>query len=142
MVDFSHLNKLEVSDKTAEYVMNQIEGQPTLIVKPATESNKPYFNSVLRRSRKTLQQSQGGLSAKMITDNRNEDKELYPKHVIVGWEDMKDSSGELVDFSVENCTNFIGKLPPWLFDEIRTFCGKSINFCDEATIDIEEKLGN
>jgi len=142
MNDFSHLKKLEVSGKTAEYPLFQIAGEPVLIMKPATEANKPYFNMVLRRSRRSMQAvKSGALSQKMIKENREEDKNLYPKHVITGWKNMPDSKGKDVPFSEKACTEFLEALPDWIFDEVRNFAGTSSNFSGEQ-IDVGEKLGN
>jgi hypothetical protein len=142
MTDFSHLKVLEVKNKTAEYTIYQIAGEPVLIVKPATEANKGYFNSVLRRSRRNLHAVKAGsISQKMIKENRAEDRELYPKHIVNGWKTMKDSKGKDVPFSPEAAHDFLEALPDWLFDEIRAFCGASQNFSGEP-IDIEAKLGN
>lgn len=141
-MDFSHLKNLEVKDKTVDYSLFQINGEPTLVLKPATEANKGYFNSVLRRSKRNLRAvKSGSISQKMIKENREEDKELYPKHIIVGWKDMKDSSGKDVPFSTENCTDFLEVLPDWIFDDIRNFAGSSENFAGES-IDVVAKLGN
>lgn len=128
-MDFSHLSKLEVKDRTAKYPIYQIEGEPVLIMRPANESNKPYFNSVLRKSRRNIRSLQvGAINQKMIDENREQDRILFPKHVIVGWENMPDSKGENVPFSSENCEAFLRALPNWIFDEIRNFASTSANF--------------
>lgn len=141
MTNFSHLKNLDVTNKTAEYPIVQIAGEPTLILKPATEVNKPYFNSVLRRSRRTMQAAKSGFSAKMINENREEDRSLYPKHVVEDWKDVVDNKGKSVKFTPQVCEEFLTALPDWIFDDIRAFCGESANFTGEP-IDIEEKLGN
>jgi len=141
-MDFSYLKNLEVKNKTAEYSLFQINGEPTLILKPATEVNKGYFNSVLRRSKRNLRaMKSGSISQKMIKETREEDKELYPKYIISGWKDVKDSAGKDVPFSPENCVDFLEALPDWIFDDIRNFAGSSENFSGEV-IDVKAKLGN
>ena len=141
MTDFSYLKKLEVTGKTADYTIYQISGEPTLIMKPATEANKPFFNSVLRRSNRNLRAVKGGINSKMIKENREEDRELYPKHIISGWKDVIDSKGKTVEFSEKDCADFIIAIPDWIFDDIRAFAGESSNFFGEV-IDVGEKLGN
>ena len=89
MADFSHLKALEVSaDKTSRYTIHQItvNGKtPTLIVAPATEANKPYFNALLKRSGKSTRAVRAGMvSAGMIDETREEDRELYPRLVAKG----------------------------------------------------------
>ncbi len=141
MTDFSHLKKLDVTEeKTVEYPIYQINGEPTLILKPATEANKPYFNAVLKRSKRNIRAVKGGINRKIIDDNRDEDKELYPKYVIAGWYDQIDAKGKKVEFSVKNCTDFIKALPNWIFDDIRAYASESSNYFE--SIDIETKLGN
>lgn len=141
MTNFSHLKELEVKDKTADYTIYQIIGEPTLIVKPATEANKAYFNSVLRQSRRNISALKGQINAKTIKRNRDEDKKLYPKSIITGWKDVRDNEGKSVKFSIENAGDFIEALPDWVFDDLRGFCGDPSNFFGEQ-IDVEEKLGN
>lgn len=141
-MDFSHLKQLDVKNKTVDYPIYQIAGEPVLVLKPATEANKPYFNAVLKRSRRNIRAVQSGaINNKMLAENRDEDRELYPRHVIADWKGITDSKGKPVDFSVDACRSFLEALPDWVFDEIRNFAGSSANFTGEV-IDVETKAGN
>lgn len=136
-MDFTHLKNLDVKDKTSDFPIYQIAGEPELILKPATEANKPYFNAVLKRTRRGMRALKAGaISQKMVADNREEDRELYPQHVIVGWRRVTDAQGENVPFSPESCRDFLEALPDWIFDEIRNFAGDSSNFTGEMA-DVE-----
>lgn len=141
---FEHLKALEVKGKTASFPLSMLQGCPKLIVRPATESNKPYFNEVLRRSAKTLRKAANGdisVDTDTLDKNRQDDRRLFPKHVIVGWEGIKDSQGKEVPFSQENCVEFLQALPDWIFDDIGIFCRKNSNFVDEPVeIDDAEDL--
>lgn len=131
---FEHLKELEVKGKTAEFSLSMLRGCPKLIVRPATESNKPYFNEVLRRSVKTLRKAASGdisVSTETLEKNREDDRRLFPKYVIVDWKDIKDSQGKDVPFTQENCAEFLQALPDWIFDDIGIFCRKNSNFVDE-----------
>jgi hypothetical protein len=140
--DFNHLRALEVRDKTAKCVIYQVKGEPFLVVKPATEANKPYFNAVLRRTKRNVRAVQASaISAAIIAENRDEDRELFPQHVIVGWGRVTDSSGQGVEFSEAACREFIEALPDWIFDEVRSFAGNSFNFTGDV-IEVESKVGN
>ncbi len=144
MTDFSHLKELEVTaEKTARYTLHQITvngKSPTLIVAPATEANKPYFNRLLKRAGKSARQVRAGaISANMLDENREEDKELYPKFVVKGWEDMIDAKGADTTFSVSICAEFLNALPAWLFDDCRNFCGNPANFTDIMDVEINAK---
>lgn len=137
-MDFSHLKRLEVADRTAKYTIYQIEDEPVLIMKSATEANKPFFNAVLLETRAARNPQQIKTDAKTVKKNRNHDRKLFPKHVIVGWEGIKDASGKEVPFSKENCEAFLTSLPDWIFDGIRAFATDSANFTGVNQDQIED----
>lgn len=142
-MDFSHLKNLDVKDKTARFPIHQIAGAPVLIVKPATEANKPYFNAVLKKSRRNVRALKAGaISQVMIAENREQDRCLFPKFVVVGWEGVADSKGKDAEFSPDNCEAFLRALPDWIFDEVRNFAGDSVNFTDDDMPDVETRAGN
>lgn len=146
MADFSHLKDLDVStERVARFTLHQIavNGKtPTLLVAPATEANSAYFNALLKRANKSARAVRAGnINTGMIAENREEDRELYPRHVVKGWEDMVDGkTGEDVKFDRDECVNFLANLPDWLFDDIRNFCGNPANFVE--TVDIETQAKN
>lgn len=143
MVDFSHFSSLKVKDNTARYEMDQITIQgesPVLIVSPATEDNKPYFNELLKRAASTSRKfKRGKISVDMLSQNREEDRGLYPIHIIKSWEKVYDSSGEPVPFSVDAAKEFVAMLPTWLFDDLRAWCGEVANFIDTLDVEITAK---
>ena len=113
-----------------------------LTLSPATEANKPYFNALLKRSRKNQKRLQGGsFTASVIAENRDDDRVLYPKHIVKGWDKVVDSEGNPAEFNHENLVGFIAALPDWLFDEARTFATEESNFIDEM-VEVEEIAGN
>lgn len=129
MADFSYLNKLEVDKSTvALYEIDQLEGSPSLVVSPATQANKPYFNALLKRMPK--KQRKKRLTAQDMENTRDDDRELYAKHIINDWDGIKNSEGALVVFNAENAAGFLMALPDWLFDDIRAFCSDPENFVD------------
>ena len=142
--DFSHLGALEVSKgTTSEYTLHQItiNGEsPTLIVVPATEANKPYFNVLLKKASKTARQVRAGvINAGLIEENRDEDRDAYPRYVIKGWRDVLDAKGAKVPFNEGNLQDFIGALPDWLFDDLRNYCGNPANFSELVDIEVATK---
>lgn len=143
MTNFDHLKQLDIQpDKTAEYTFNMIKGQPTLIVKPATESNRPFFNAMLKKSRKQSKTSlAGAVNDVVVKQNRNEDRQLYSQYIVVGWSNVQDSAGNTVEFSSAVCKEWFEALPDNLFDELRVFCGNFMNFID-AEEDIEDIAKN
>lgn len=142
MADFSYLSTLKVEkDKTARLKLHQImvNGRsPTLILRPATEANKPYFNALLQRAGK-IQRGQG-LSAGMVEDNRDDDRELFPKYIMTGWEDMVDiKDGTDLKFDRETAVDFVRALPDWLFDVVRDFAGSTSNYSEALNIEVTAK---
>lgn len=136
MSQFDYLKTLEVKDRTARYTMHAIQlgdRSPTLLVRPATEANKPYFNALLKRARSYASQLQANaVNESMLVENRNEDRAMYPEFIVVGWEDVVDSKGKTVEFTKEACADFLKSLPNWLFDDLRAFCGKPTSFLEAS----------
>lgn len=145
--------------RTARFVMHQvaINGKtPYLVMRPATEATKAYYNAVLKRAGKSVKQVQAGaINAGMLSDNRDDDRRLYPQHIVTDWgyikEDrsevpgmMPDEDGNDTPFSRENCAEFLQALPDWLFDEARQFAGNTLNFVEdgEDPVDPEAMAGN
>lgn len=143
MTDFSHLNKLNVTqDSTAEYELSELEGTPVLIVSPANESNSGYMNGLLRMTGKKRagRKTKVSVDAKSMGEMRENDRVLYPDHVITGWNGMVDSKGKDVKFSVQAAQDLCKALPNWIFDGLRGFANDPESFLD--VIDSEEKSGN
>lgn len=141
MSDFSHLKSLDVaSAETVEYPMYQIEGEPVLEIAPATEANRPYFNAVLRRSRKNIRALQASnMSAGMIASNRAEDRELYAVHIVKGWSKAPvDAEGKEAPPTPDNIRAFISALPDWIFDDLRVFAGNPANFLEDGITEAPE----
>ncbi len=133
MVDFGQLKALEVTaDKTVEYTLYQVEGTPTLILAPATESNIPLFNAALKRAGKAGNRVKiSGKTLGTIREGRVQDRELYARHVVKGWHDVTDVNGDEVPFTRENCHDFLTALPDYIFDDVREYAREPANFVDE-----------
>ncbi len=145
MVDFSHLANYDVSaDSTAEYTLYELEGEPVLIVRPANDKNKKYFNSVLKSSARMAQIARvGKITAKILNENREQDRELFPKFVIIGWKGVLSATRKDVPFNADNCAQFIAALPNQIFDGLRQFAASPGSFITDADeIGIEDQAKN
>jgi hypothetical protein len=71
------------------------------------------------------------LDAAAVTENRNEDRELFPIHVIAGWEGIEDCQGNEVPFNRDNVKEFVEALPDWIFDQIRLHASMPERFLAE-----------
>lgn len=146
MSKFGHIKSANLTaEKTVEYTMHQITvngKSPTLIVKPATEINKGYFNALLKRSARLQRKVQAGrVDAATIAENRAEDRELYPQFIITGWRDVLDEHGNEVQFTQADCSDFLSAIDNWIFDDLRNFCGTPTNFADGLDVTVVEELG-
>jgi hypothetical protein len=144
MANFSHLKPMELTkDVTARYTIHQItvNGKtPTLILKPAAQINTTYFNELLKSAAKNAKAiSAGQLSTSMIDENREQDRVLFPKHVIVGWEDMLDADGTELAFDKNDCKDFIDALPDHIWDAVRNFATAPENFVETVNIQVTAK---
>lgn len=144
MTDFSYLKAMEVTtDLTVEYEIHQISVNgktPKLHMKPAVQANAPYFNALLKIAAKNAKSVQAGqVNTGMISETRDQDRELFPKHVITGWSDMPDADGAEVKFSAETCRDFLDQLPDHIFDVIRNFATTPENFVDNVDIEVTAK---
>ena len=141
---FGHLHKHDVQvSKVQNYQLYQIAGEPTLKLAPATAANKPYYNALLKRMRRTQRLLRfGSLTAAVIEETRDDDRKLYAEHVVKGWDNVVDSEEEAAPFSREACSDFLAALPDWIFDEVRTFAADAANFTDDEVDDIEGIAGN
>ncbi len=145
--DFSHNSALDVSSaRTSEMTLYHLAGEPVLTGRIAGEANKPYFNQLLRRSARARKVSRatGQISAAQVTENRNEDRELFPKCVLTKWQGVVDSNGAAVEFTIENCAAFLESLPDWVFDDVREHFATTSNFLDPDALgmDVEEVTKN
>ncbi len=144
MADFSHLKAFDVKqDATVDYTIHAITVNgvsPTLMVSPATEANKPYFNALLKRAGKTARVARAGkVNLGMIEENRDEDRALYPLHIIKGWKDVLDSDGSEAKFTAEDAAKFLAAIPDWCFDDLRNFCGNPANFTETVDVEVSAK---
>lgn len=144
MANFSHLKPMELTkDVTARYTIHQItvNGKtPTLILKPAAQVNAPYFNELLKSASKNAKAiSAGQVSTSMIDENREQDRLLFPKHVIVDWEDMLDADGTELAFSEKDCKEFLEALPNHIWDGLRNYATAPENFVETVNIQVTAK---
>jgi hypothetical protein len=129
MADFSHLKAVRLD--TSELVLWGVVGEPILVVRPAGESNKSYFNERLRAAER-MRQRKAKINAELVKQARDLDRELFPKFIIVGWKNVVDANGAPVQFTRDECVAFLAAIDDDLFDTIREYCQDSSNFREVA----------
>ena len=149
---FDYLQKQAVDKtSTAEYTFEEIEGAPTIRVKPALEYNKPYHAELFKRTarlRRLVGRKKGAEGRRQVlSEMRRIDRELYPGFIIDGWDDDQgpydkpiSEGGQRIKYSPEIAADFIKALPDWIFDPCRDFCATVSNFAE--VIEDPEELGN
>ncbi len=144
MSKFNQLKQYDIQpEKSVRYDLVDIQMNdhtPYLMVKPATEGNKPFARAQLQRSNKRVRAAGArGVTLENLAANRDDDRELYPRFIITGWGNVFDVDQKEVPFSVKDCVDFLEELPDWIFDKVRLFCVEPGNFAE--TVDRED-LGN
>jgi len=144
MSKYAHVKALSVSEgDTADFVFYEIEGHPSLTCLPATSINRSFFNAVLKR-RKELARKLRGRKNEVPTEAemaavRKQDAELFVQYIVTGWSDVIDVDGNEVEFSQEECQEFLMAIPQDMFEDLRNFCLDISNFRQQDRMDPEEQ---
>jgi hypothetical protein len=144
--DFDHLEVAQ--ENTAWCDLPELSPGARIQLRPATEANRGYYNGLLRRAGNRARRAvrTDRVTVEDAELNRSEDRELYPRFVIVGWEGVLNrKTNEGIPFSADHCREFCAKLPAWLFDRLRTFASTPERFLqqgDELPPDAQELAGN
>lgn len=132
---FEHLSKLDVLPGATTFVdLPEVTPKARIICKPATEANQAYFNAMMKRSgaRARRMVRTDRITVEDAQQNREEDRELFPRYVLVGWEGILDKDNQPVPFSADHAKQFCAKLPDWLFDRIRNAAATPERFVPEG----------
>ena len=135
--DFSNVRSQAIqTDRTAIFTFWRVQGNPRLTVRPATEDNPSYMRAILKGSREQMRRLRSSdLTPEMLEENREKDRRLFPKYVVVDWDGVFDAKGKPVKFSQEACAEFLAALPRDLFNELRDFCSMPDSFRAEPDED-------
>lgn len=117
------------SHGTATYTFMELDGEPSLEVRPATRANKEYFNALLRRMgklRKSLER--GDMTVEMIEKQERLVRDLYAQHVIVALVGWTDAEGNEVESTSETIKALMEQLPDAQFEDLAEFVGDEDNF--------------
>lgn len=135
--DFSDL---DITGKKAWLDLPMLRGGEARIeVLPATDVNAKYSEAVLilNGKRKNPGTQSAEQKRKAMKRDRMDDRRLFAKYVVVGWENVLNREGVPVPFSKGACEELILGVPDWVFDRMRVFCMRNENFLDD-----DEDLGD
>ena len=153
MSKFGYIDKERVSGKqTGEFVFTRSYGGsfPVLTVRPVAPTLNPEYTNAFIRARggvrrvQAMQQRQMAATdfSKAGDDSRAADRDLYPRHVVVGWDGVVDIDGKPVAFTTDDCRDFLAHIDDYVFDELRAFCMDAANFVEVPTEDAAREVGN
>jgi hypothetical protein len=143
MVDFSHLRKLDVNEASeAEYVFEEIPGEPSIWFAPMSDANTRYLNERVRiaveRAEEATKETKAQrrkriLSSEQLEQDRELDRVLMARTCALRWgTPPRDVDGNEPEFNEQNCYDFLAALPSYMFDPCRGFVSNVYNFVDDA----------
>lgn len=145
MVDFSNLKKLDVNEASeAEYIFEDIPGEPSIWSRPMTDANPVFLNERVRlaveRAEASSKETRGArrkrmLSAEQLEEDRELDRILIARTCALRWGTApKDVDGNEPEFSEQNCYDFLKALPSYMVDPYRGFLANVYNFIDRSAL--------
>jgi hypothetical protein len=145
---FEHLKKYE-GQATAWLDIPELGDHARIELMQASEQNSAYYNALLRTTGKRVRRMAIRIDPADAARNRNEDRQLFPKYVIVSWENVESEkhspeSPDYIEYSRELAAELCKKLPAHLFDRIRGFAATPEEFYPDTDIppDAEEVAKN
>lgn len=147
------LGKLKVDSAAVVYFSpDWLDG--SIKMRPATSENAEYVSAMLSLDHeaaiKKLNHAQNRRDEQLIKSalknlervQNQVYKDVFPKHVFVGWENIQDENGNDVEFSVEAAKEFMEELSayPREFNELIKFAGDPENFREVSSEKLAEEL--
>ncbi|MCB1281807.1 MAG: hypothetical protein KDB18_09820 [Salinibacterium sp.] len=132
---FSKVRKsAEVSLEPRPFPMPDVVEGAELLVLPAIPANKPFFNATLKEAAKKVKPKGRRQDVEITAESYElglaENRKIYPGLVVVGWNGILDDAGNPVEFTAEDCADFLEQLPDWLFADLVGYCVNPRNFID------------
>lgn len=152
MGDYSHLQKLEVTQETeAEYKFTDIvvgynpDGSgihPSIWFRPMLESNALYLNERIKLSTERADRMAASNKDKgkdkvqqlvdRIEEDREQDRILIARACGIRWGTAPlDKDGKAHDFTPDECLSFLRAVPSYAFEPLRSWLSNPYNFIDQ-----------
>lgn len=141
---FKKLDRFDIAQATSWVDMPELGARARVCVKPATDANAPYFNAMMERSGKRVRAiaRTDKITAEDAAANREDDRALFPRFVITGWEFIEGDRetaqpGELNEaghaiYTRRAAEQLCKALPSHLFDRMRNHAATPERFYGEA----------
>lgn len=157
MVDFSHLKTLDVTAQSeAEYIFDDIPGEPSIWFRPMVEANTDFMNERVRLAVEKAEKAEKetrkkrrekALSTDRLEDDRETDRVLMARTCAIRWgTPFADAEGKTHELNEEHAYAFFSAMPSYIFDSCRGWVANVYNFVDKEavlkmTADQAEALG-
>lgn len=150
---FKSLDRFDIRQAMTWVDMPELGARARIMIRPATDANPAYFNAMLKMSGKRVRQQvkTDEITAEDAALNRDDDRQLYPLHVIAGWEFIEgepeggglDENGH-VPYSKFAAKQLCEILPNHLMDRLRNTASTPERFYGDepAPPDPAELAGN
>lgn len=149
MSKFGHYTKQGVTaDATSLFVFRHLEGTPSLTCRPATRHNKAYTDAAKKNQAWLSRLARAGASKQADIQAREIIARMFADTIVTGWPvPPTDTDGKEVEFSTDNCYDFLMAIPDYMFDDatgnvdsIVRFCSNPLNFSgiDHELVDEED----
>jgi hypothetical protein len=133
-MSFSNLRKQAVAeDRTVELVLNQLVGDPILVVRHLGASNKAFWDDVLARAGTSRLGTKKRLTPADVQAAREENREIVAKHAVVGVRNLVHDDGSPA--TAADVPDVIASLPDDVFDLVLRFVSDADNFRERVAAD-------
>jgi len=153
---FKDLSRFDITQAMAWVDMPELGDKARILIKPATEANPAYYNAMLALSGKRVRQmvKTDKMTAEDAALNRDDDRGLFPRYVIVKWENVEsenepgsegvDDDGHVI-YNRGVAQQLCDELPSQLMDKLRNTASTPERFYADDQIappDAQELAGN
>lgn len=150
MADFSHLKTLDVTEESeAEYIFEDIPGEPSIWFRPMTDSNPDFMNERVRLAVERAEKDQAKTKAKrrkqvLSTDRLEEDRDfdriLMARTCVIRWgKPFADVDGKVHDLNEQTALDFFNALPNYMLDPCRGWLSNPYNFVNPDAVEAMKK---
>lgn len=117
--------------KVVPLVLNQLVGDPVLMVAHLGETNVEFWNDAIARAEAKAtagQRSTFRITTSTVKDARRKNREIVAKYAVKGLEGFSHDDGRPADLS--DIPAIVDALPDEVFDSVLAFCQNPENFRD------------
>lgn len=126
------------TEATIEYEIADITmpngKSPVLTGKHAGKSNAKFLAAHLKSTSRRMagKRARSQIDEQIIEEERAAERDLFAKHIIVGWKNVINSEGKESEFNYENCVAFLNALSEPIFEALANYFSNPSRFTNDA----------